>query len=833
MKKTLRKLLTIALALCMIMSFMTVFANASPGDEDVSQNPPSIEDYAPKADLEDWQTGETVVSEDEHITITKEIVQRPGANQWDLKLTVKNDTPISAKPIYVALVLDYSSSMTNNSSTKLDNLKSSLVDDGGLLDKLLALGNVYVSVTTFNTKATKQLDMTKVTADNMETIEDAIDKNSANYTNVEDGIKVGAKTFDGIDEQKVMILMTDGQANTWYDADSNKNKTNTSDSTNADAAAKAQAALIPNIPIHTVGFGISANSNAEKLLKDIAASNNGTYSAVGSTGTAAQIADNLSTAFYNIVKLVNAMIIDPIGPGFKVVDNSASSTINGTADKAPWVVGNNIYWSPNANELATDDVVVVNYSLELVSIPQPGENEGIFNEQPTNGQAIFQYVYDTAPDDTIEVNFPIPTARFETGVLNVDMKVQNLDKWGNPITDSYTTTNLQLGAPVITDFTDGAVTTGPKAIDPSKSAPYTYTYNGYTITNGVVTAPDGTVLGDLATIDPALFDGKIATGVNTVVYTYDSELTDPVTFEIYKSFTLSGEANYVPAGVKFDFAVIAVAADTPSDEGGDEVAALTYADLVEMYNDGTGEGVVAKGSYTTKTGDKVGDRYAVTMKCIAGIEEMTGNFELYLIELNGGVSNWTYDDTIITAYGYNYGDGIWGVEEGANWTEAEGFYAPLFTNNFYAQTPPPPPPTYYNYTVEHQYYLVNEDGTRTIENTTTSTGSVLAGSSINPATIARVPGVYAFESITPNVVTVIAANGTTKFVLVYVRSEDPEIIITPPDTPLDPGEDIGDPDVPLTGDSSTLALWVTLSGLALGGIALTGMTGRKSKKGSK
>ena len=123
-------------------------------------------------------------------------------------------------------------------------------------------------------------------------------------------------------------------------------------------------------------------------------------------------------------------------------------------------------------------------------------------------------------------------------------------------------------------------------------------------------------------------------------------------------------------------------------------------------------------------------------------------------------------------------------------------------------------PSDVTYTIVHEYYVIDANGNRTLEGTTTETKTVRPGTQVDPTGITRVPGyngnTYGFESIDPNTVQTINGNGT-KFTLVYTRTTTSDIDIGNPDTPLadlpkDP-VDIDEDDVPLasipkTGDKS-------------------------------
>ncbi|MDR0783419.1 MAG: VWA domain-containing protein, partial [Propionibacteriaceae bacterium] len=500
----------------------------------LAQADPTV--YEPVANLENWRTT-TQATNDDGIILTKKVTARTAADTWDIELSAltPDDTKISSRPVQLALVLDVSGSMTSGGSTKLANLKKALTDDNGLLDQIAELGTVHVSVTVFSSApstpnhAAVVWDMTLTplgsNATELVNIKNAINARGIGNldngsTNVQTGINRANSTFvTGLGE-KVMIVMTDGEANQYLNSAGQV----ISNVTAAFSAAidAANAAKSGGVIIHTVGFDITQGSSAWQLLQDIKSSGTaGTYAHVPNQGgTPQQIVDALRDAFFAVVKISTAMIIDPIADGFELVGNPVANI------PSAYAYANAVMWNAPAGTLEPKTLITITYTIKLKDVPAVG----IYNNVPTNGTAQtpaqFNYRLTDAPisQDSTQLNFPVPTVRYTTGRL--DAIVELVDASG-VVVDRQ---DFDSSPVVYTDFNFATAGKFPndvtidRAPDPlAASAGYAYFFNK---TYDDVLQPD-TTLYDGASADDLVakaglttFSAKIAQGINTVVYQY-------------------------------------------------------------------------------------------------------------------------------------------------------------------------------------------------------------------------------------------------------------------------------------------------------------------------
>ena len=729
-KKPLALLLAALLVVAMIPLTM--------GAGDLADQADQADRYTQVAGLEKWVPGGNVgengeISADEWVVVNKLVTARPSADTWDVKLTVNTRASLVANPIQVALVLDYSGSMTSG-STRLDNLKTAVAGSGGLLDQLKALGNVYISITKFNQDFDYiQQAMVKVDDSNLADLKGKInnDNDTFDATNIAAGITGGAATFTNITDEKVMILMTDGEANTITNSDGTYTTgTNAASVTNANNAAIA-AATAADVTIHTVGFDITGG--AVTLLQTIASNNGGTYRAVSNAGDAADVADALADAFYEIVRLESAMIVDPIADGFEVVGGAGGIIVkvDGSPNGTISYYGDTVYWIADNGELEAESEVVLTYTVKLKSIPNPAtapDNDGIFNNQPTNDGADFLYRYANDPDNrSRHLAFPEPTVRYETGKLITYESYRKLDAWGIPTSEFTVPVQVEASKNVITDFIINGEQVGvDNVVTMDKARTHNLIDTGYLNTDTGVdfSNTDGSDL--LVTNlggDGEEFDAALPTGLHEVLFRYErdpnnTEDPDPdpglPTWDAYKAIKLGGSASSVQAGVTFNFVIIAVPSDphqgtVPTDTGA-EATPTTIEDLRAMAaaadsnGDGNGFFIAAKGSYTTKGNETAGAQNVFHMKFRMDFAEKFRGFQgmAYLIELKGNAQYWEYDDRILAGWVSYKGDEVEFIrqiyDENSNegWTEKtnsdnESDYIAVFENRYAPQQTYNPP----------------------------------------------------------------------------------------------------------------------------------------------
>jgi hypothetical protein len=277
------------------------------------------------------------------------------------------------------------------------------------------------------------------------------------------------------------------------------------------------------------------------------------------------------------------------------------------------------------------------------------------------------------------------------------------------------------------------------------------------------------------------------------MYRYDT--VNPYTYDVYKEFTRHGAAASIPGGANFDIVVV------DSGLNGAEYAGDDFDAFIRGLADYDAN-IIAKGKIDSN-GKTIGTYYNVTLSFRTDLTNYRyGPFYVLEKEKQGPANGWTYDPTIIPVYvapltegggiALNAGQDLegWRTIEIEDGDDVREISAIVFTNDFYSSSNNP---VNYRYTVVHQYYTVN-GASRVMDGSTSASFTVPAGTSVDPATIGRVyvydGATYGFISVTPSVITTIAADGSTVFTLVYERTEG----VQPPP----PVVDIGEGDTPLT-----------------------------------
>lgn len=787
--------------------------------------------YTQVKGLENWAPGGNVgengeISANEWVVINKMVTARPTASTWDVKLTIDSRATLVAKPLQVALVLDYSGSMVNE-STRLDDLKTAVAGDGGLLDQLKALGNVYISITKFNQDYSYiQHDMVKVDESNLADLKSKIDIDGSTFdaTNIAAGIKGGAATFTNITDEKVMVLMTDGEANTITNTDGSYFTGTNQESVDIANAAAIAAAGATGATIHTVGFDITGG--AVILLQTIASQNGGTYRAASSSA----IASALASAFYEIIKIESAMIVDPIAVGFEVVGGAEGivATVDGKVNGSISYIGDTVYWIADNGELKADSAVVLTYTIKLKSVPDPStalDKDGIFNNQKTNDGAEFRYRYHNDVNNVPrKMLFPEPTVRYETGKLITYESFEKLNAWGSPTGEFTSPALVEASKNVITDFKINGVQIGvDNVVTMNKAREHNLIGTGYlsTPTGVVFSNTDGSPLAvtNLGG-DNEKFDAALPTGLHEVLFRYTTEPDFP-TWDAYKAITLGGSASSAQSGVTFNYVIIAVPYTEETNTGTDvEPAQVTIEDLRGMATaagesgEGNGFFIVARGSYTTKGNEAAGAQNAFSMRFRRDLADKLDGFEgaFYLIELKGNAQYWDYDNRILTGWVYREGDEVSFNRQVNDESSTEGWtektinsqieYLAVFTNRYAPPQPdnPPPNPSYGTLTVTKAFAGVTSvpdtwsatitvtgpgnysrsqtitGANRTVRFTGLDPGSYTV-TETNPSAIVN----YTLESVTGEGAYSVSRGATTQVTITNRYSQ------TPPGTPPDDG----------------------------------------------
>lgn len=288
------------------------------------------------------------------ITVDKEVV---GADWVDkdlgiaqVKLTVNSQdiettvtTPLTTR---IVLVLDYSGSMDGS---KLIQLKTKAK---AFVDQMLAIqGDIQLAVVTFNNTATSNPFSSNAT-----TLKNKIDSTgTSNGTNIQDGIRKGQALLNGVAaDNEIMVVISDGEPNRSYKGTAGAAFTAADTALNFDGAtwpivisafnygnvlndnysytlsdddrynlagtsirnhgygtvSEALLAKKAGTTIYTVGFDVSATSNAAKVMKSVASSTS-KYFLASSDLTVAF--DLIETGIVEQAAGEGAVVTDPMG----------------------------------------------------------------------------------------------------------------------------------------------------------------------------------------------------------------------------------------------------------------------------------------------------------------------------------------------------------------------------------------------------------------------------------------------------------------------------------------------------------------------------------------
>lgn len=181
------------------------------------------------------------------ISKTIEAVEVKGeedAYELSLSINPKNVTLTEAEPLDVIFVIDLSDSMNkelDDNGTRLEHLKNALAKDGGLIDSILSSSANRLSLVTFAGKNAKEYGFNKPnhseetyqdatilsnwdSGASVESLKTAVEKLETDKTSEQTNIAAGLlKANDLLSNardkaKKVIVLLTDGKANHYYDS---------------------------------------------------------------------------------------------------------------------------------------------------------------------------------------------------------------------------------------------------------------------------------------------------------------------------------------------------------------------------------------------------------------------------------------------------------------------------------------------------------------------------------------------------------------------------------------------------------------------------------------
>jgi pilin isopeptide linkage protein len=399
------------------------------------------------------------------ITVDKQVVGTDWVDKdlgiAKVKLTV-NSTDIETQintslKTRIVMVLDYSTSMSMNGSTKITELKNKAK---AFVDQMLAInGDVQLAIVTFNNSYSVQ-----GFANDSTTLKNKITNTSTvDGTNIQSGIHQGQALLDGVTaDNKIMVVLSDGEPNRSYKATAARavtpadtalnyngtqwpsvitafdynttlnanynydfsNQTVSGRTINNHGFGTVSEALIAKnagTKIYSVGFDVSAGSTADKVLKSVATSNSMNFLA----------SDNLTVAFNTIGTSIieqaagtGAVVTDPMGFNTDVAGGNnykfkalidathpvthtepagvtSSTAYNSTTDSFNWV-------------LTTGDIkegtYTLTYYVQIQDVNGNGVGDNVANVL-TNHQAVLSYTNSAGTPQSIP--FVDPTLKVE------------------------------------------------------------------------------------------------------------------------------------------------------------------------------------------------------------------------------------------------------------------------------------------------------------------------------------------------------------------------------------------------------------------------------------
>ena len=342
-KETCKKIVTWFLLICNVFTLvpLTVFADTTPS----------------KGEIKDPVVEAGKLEKDGDIQIIKTVTKVNDTGKYNVSFTVKGmpvEEPTErVKPIYVAVVFDRSGSMycsngtttypSLGSSTKVDTIngqdiycksKRDVYKDkwakavNGAIDfskDLVAKSDTYVSLVTFASSASKATEFSR----NAFTEKDFGYPNGG--TDLAGGIKAATEALNTVkgDVQKFILVIGDGEPTFYYGQQEWCDRGECTYSTDA-AKNEANTAKDSKIKIFSVGYGVSKDSNAEKVLMAISSNKekNDKYYISASTSGISEALNTVVKEMNTIAAGKNATLKDTIGGQFTYVSSNNENVKN-------------------------------------------------------------------------------------------------------------------------------------------------------------------------------------------------------------------------------------------------------------------------------------------------------------------------------------------------------------------------------------------------------------------------------------------------------------------------------------------------------------------------
>ncbi len=286
-------------------------------------------------------------------------------------------------------------------------------------------------------------------------------------TQMYNGIKTGINQFSNNEYKKVLVVLTDGEAND----NASVSSTQLSNFKKADGT------------VFTVGFAYS-----NSVLEGIAGGTGGKYVHAGDEV-------ELNQAMKDIETVLTAMLEDPMGAavGFTPTSIEAPETTGGIIDYTE----DTIYWRPSADGSGTVNKSTIEYSYKVKLNEQANTNVGVHGDAndrvPLNKETYFYYGIKKA-DNTTDMKaqlFPLPYAEYHVSSVQTKWQVQDdRGNWVNIDVDGYEPTDVEkiVGCDYKSTTYIAAFEQDYKTITPVIKVPNSNDYYRYTGT--VVTATD-------------------------------------------------------------------------------------------------------------------------------------------------------------------------------------------------------------------------------------------------------------------------------------------------------------------------------------------------------
>ena len=419
-------------------------------------------DHTASADtsVENWAPAPVTIPNVTNGFLFSEITGRPAPDTWSILQGFGAPSAILGKPIEIALVLDLSGSMDEDSLDKNNTTdkKYNIVSDAAatLLNELYALSNhasgdlqISISFTTFSDNAYSQSMQGiasasangAITAADFFTYHYTRTGNLWGLTNIGEAFRVARGTFSaGNASEKYLILLTDGLPTTFSDSTGDPLA-----SADAEAATtKNQGITVFTVAAYTADVTPGQQQYAEDNMARFASpgcayiANNAAAIIAAFTGIKDDVTSSAEISVTFPANFKGPTAAAAITVSHNNVPLASSNPLYGTLKVDPNGAG--FTWTPSASAQPPYNFSLA-YDISLRSIPAPGAN-GIFKLVPPHASSVFLYRPYATSTQATSLSFPQPTLTYETGALAVSEK---LGARTETILDSL---------PYITDFND-------------------------------------------------------------------------------------------------------------------------------------------------------------------------------------------------------------------------------------------------------------------------------------------------------------------------------------------------------------------------------------------